>query len=148
MFSSRYLVSKSVTIQHNLLWISYRQNCSIEADRRVISSIKKSSKVKIKCQPRIFSGIQPTGQIHLGNFFGAVKQWIEFQEKKVNGEYEHSIFSVVDLHAITLPQVNCTKIQLANLILQSKYSIQCLNFILCRFGMDYKMLYLNALLLC
>lgn len=47
---------------------------------------------------RIFSGIQPSGTLHIGNFLGAVKNWVALQEK-----YE-SIFCVVDLHAITVPQ--------------------------------------------
>src|SRR3989344_5419450 len=46
---------------------------------------------------RIFSGIQPTNQLHIGNYLGAVKQWVELQEK-----YE-CIFCVVDLHALTIP---------------------------------------------
>jgi len=46
---------------------------------------------------RIFSGIRPTGEIHLGNYLGAVKQWIDLQNQ---GE---CIFCVVDLHAITTP---------------------------------------------
>ncbi len=45
----------------------------------------------------IFSGIRPTGEIHLGNYFGAIKQWVEFQEKN------ECIFCIVDLHAITTP---------------------------------------------
>lgn len=47
---------------------------------------------------RIFSGIQPSGILHLGNYLGAIRNWIELQEK-----YD-SIFCVVDLHAITAPQ--------------------------------------------
>lgn len=46
---------------------------------------------------RIFSGIQPTGDIHIGNYFGALRQWIELQEKN------ECIFCVVDLHALTAP---------------------------------------------
>jgi len=46
----------------------------------------------------IFSGIQPTGNLHIGNYLGAIKQWVEMQDK-----YK-SIFCVVDLHAITLKQ--------------------------------------------
>jgi|SRR5579875_298284 len=45
-------------------------------------------------KPRRFSGIQPTGTLHLGNYIGAVSQWIEKQE-----QYD-SIFSIVDLHAL------------------------------------------------
>ena len=55
---------------------------------------------------RIFSGIQPTGQIHLGNYFGAVKQWVRFQDERSQGLFDEAIFCIVDLHAITLPQVS------------------------------------------
>ncbi len=47
---------------------------------------------------RTFSGIQPSGSLHLGNYLGAIRQWIPLQD-----EYE-AFFSVVDLHAITVPQ--------------------------------------------
>ena len=47
---------------------------------------------------RVFSGIQPTGDIHIGNYLGAVQHWVVTQ-----AEYE-SIFCIVDLHAITVPQ--------------------------------------------
>ncbi len=47
---------------------------------------------------RVFSGIQPSGTLHLGNYLGAIKNWVSLQDK-----YE-SIFCVVDLHAITVPQ--------------------------------------------
>ena len=46
---------------------------------------------------RIFSGIRPTGNIHLGNYLGAIKQWIELQEAN------ECVFCIVDLHAITTP---------------------------------------------
>lgn len=59
---------------------------------------------------RIFSGIQPTGQIHLGNYFGAIRQWVKFQEEKVLGQYEQTIYSIVDLHAITVPQVGAVEV--------------------------------------
>ncbi|WP_207480595.1 tryptophan--tRNA ligase [Arenibaculum pallidiluteum] len=47
---------------------------------------------------RIFSGMQPTYALHLGNYLGALRNWVELQN-----QFE-SIFCVVDLHAITLPQ--------------------------------------------
>ena len=47
---------------------------------------------------RIFSGVQPSGNLHIGNYLGAIKNWVELQEK-----FE-AIFCVVDLHAITVPQ--------------------------------------------
>lgn len=46
--------------------------------------------------PRIFSGIQPSGELHIGNYLGAIKNWVALQS-----QYE-SIFSVVDLHSITI----------------------------------------------
>jgi tryptophanyl-tRNA synthetase len=47
--------------------------------------------------PRIFSGIQPTGRKHLGNYIGAIRQYVEGQDR---GE---AIYCIVDLHAITVP---------------------------------------------
>lgn len=47
---------------------------------------------------RAFSGIQPSGIIHIGNYFGAIKNWVKLQN-----EYE-SIFCIVNQHAITVPQ--------------------------------------------
>ncbi len=46
---------------------------------------------------RVFSGIQPTGNLHLGNYLGAIRQWVAMQ-----ADYE-CIYCIVDLHAITLP---------------------------------------------
>ncbi len=46
---------------------------------------------------RIFSGIQPTGDLHIGNWLGAVRNWVALQDR-----YE-CIYCVVDLHAVTLP---------------------------------------------
>ena len=46
----------------------------------------------------VFSGIQPTGNIHLGNYTGAIRQWAAEQADKVN------YFCVVDLHSLTVPQ--------------------------------------------
>ncbi len=47
---------------------------------------------------RIFSGVQPTGNLHLGNYLGAIKNWVAMQN-----DYD-CIYCIVDLHAITLPQ--------------------------------------------
>ena len=48
---------------------------------------------------RILSGMQPTNQLHLGNYLGALRNWVKMQDA---GEYE-TLFCVVDLHAITVP---------------------------------------------
>jgi tryptophanyl-tRNA synthetase len=47
---------------------------------------------------RVFSGIQPTGDLHLGNYLGAIRQWVDGQDEKEN------FICIVDLHAITLWQ--------------------------------------------
>ncbi|HLL74299.1 MAG TPA: tryptophan--tRNA ligase [Pyrinomonadaceae bacterium] len=47
---------------------------------------------------RIFSGVQPTGNFHLGNYIGALRNWVTLQH-----EYE-SLFCIVNLHAVTVPQ--------------------------------------------
>ena len=49
-------------------------------------------------KPRVFSGIQPSGALTIGNYLGAIKQWVAGQDAKIN------FFCVVDLHAITMPQ--------------------------------------------
>ena len=47
---------------------------------------------------RVFSGVQPTGNLHLGNYLGALKQFVELQED------HECIYCIVDMHAITVPQ--------------------------------------------
>ncbi|MGQ0537790.1 MAG: tryptophan--tRNA ligase [Gemmatimonadaceae bacterium] len=47
--------------------------------------------------PRIFSGIQPSGELHIGNYLGAVKNWVALQHEM------ESLFCIVDYHAITIP---------------------------------------------
>ncbi len=47
---------------------------------------------------RLFSGIQPSGNLHLGNYLGAIKQWVDMQHDA------EAIFCIVDLHAITVAQ--------------------------------------------
>ncbi|MGH9632445.1 MAG: tryptophan--tRNA ligase, partial [Bryobacteraceae bacterium] len=47
---------------------------------------------------RVLSGVQPTGNLHIGNYLGALKNWV-----KIQYDYD-SIFCIVDLHAITVYQ--------------------------------------------
>ncbi len=47
---------------------------------------------------KVFSGMRPSGKLHLGNYLGAIKNWIELQNKA-----DEAIFAVVDLHGITTP---------------------------------------------
>src|SRR5580658_7953859 len=51
-----------------------------------------------KFPERVFSGVQPTGNLHLGNYLGAIKRFVEMQKT------HPCIYCVVDLHAITMPQ--------------------------------------------
>jgi tryptophanyl-tRNA synthetase len=49
-------------------------------------------------KPRVFSGVQPSGELHIGNYLGALKNWVKIQD-----DFE-CIYCIVDLHAITLYQ--------------------------------------------
>ncbi len=49
-------------------------------------------------RPRAFSGIQPTGALHLGNYLGAIRNWVKMQETT------DGIYCIVDLHALTVPR--------------------------------------------
>ena len=48
--------------------------------------------------PRVFSGIKPTGEVHLGNLLGALRNWVSDQDT------HDCVYCVVDLHALTVPQ--------------------------------------------
>ncbi|KAL1557333.1 Tryptophan--tRNA ligase, chloroplastic/mitochondrial [Salvia divinorum] len=71
---------------------SLRCLCNLAVSEPSTSQTSSSSVKK-----RIVSGVQPTGSIHLGNYLGAIKNWIDLQNT-----YE-TLFFIVDLHAITLP---------------------------------------------
>ena len=45
----------------------------------------------------VFSGIQPTGNLHIGNYLGALRNWVDLQN-----DYD-TIYCVVDMHAVTVP---------------------------------------------
>ena len=66
-------------------------------------------------RPRVFSGIQPSGTLHLGNYLGAIRNWVAMQET------HDCVYCVVDLHAITVRQERAelrrNTIDLANLFL-------------------------------
>ncbi|MBS1239371.1 MAG: tryptophan--tRNA ligase [Proteobacteria bacterium] len=52
---------------------------------------------------RVVSGIQPTGQLHLGNYLGAIRNWVRMQDEMQEGS--QCLFFLADLHAISLPHV-------------------------------------------
>ena len=70
---------------------------SATADSAVTADASADSKPPVR--KRILSGVQPTGNLHLGNYLGAIRQWVANQD-----QYEN-YFCVVDLHAITAPHV-------------------------------------------
>jgi tryptophanyl-tRNA synthetase len=65
--------------------------------------------------PRVFSGIQPTGDLHLGNLLGAIRNWVDDQHRA------DSFYCVVDLHALTIPgepgQLGAQSLELAQTLL-------------------------------
>jgi len=81
---------------------------------QIIGSAKVQGEV-VSEKKVVFSGIQPSGKLHLGNYLGAIKHWVTDQDNN------HGIFCVVDLHAITVyqkPDVLRTQVrELAGLLL-------------------------------
>lgn len=76
-----------------------RPNTSIRPWHRSNST---STSVPPAQEPVIFSGIQPTGVPHLGNYLGALREWVKLQDEAKPGT--KLLFSIVDLHALTVPQ--------------------------------------------
>lgn len=54
--------------------------------------------MSVGTRPKTFSGVKPSGGLHLGNYLGAIKRWVDDQDRYDN------VFCIVDLHAITVPQ--------------------------------------------
>lgn len=65
-----------------------------------LSTVQVKRQLQKEFPQKIFSGIQPTGVIHLGNYLGAVAKWVELQAAG-----EDVTYCIVDLHSLTLPQV-------------------------------------------
>ena len=77
---------------------------------------------------RVFSGIQPSGDLHLGNYLGAIRNWVEMQDQA------DSVFCIVDLHALTLPkkknEVRDDTLRLSQLLLASGLDLdRCILFV-------------------
>src|SRR5438270_5233978 len=64
---------------------------------------------------RVLSGIQPSGDVHVGNYVGALRNWVEFQDQ------HDAFYCVVDLHALTLPwepsQLTANTLQTAQILM-------------------------------
>jgi tryptophanyl-tRNA synthetase len=79
---------------------------------------------------RAFSGVQPTGNLHLGNYLGAIRNWVEGQSR-----YEN-FFCVVDLHAITAPHNPAT-------LAADTYNIAAL-YLACGIDLEYSTIFVQS----
>ena len=85
---------------------SLPRRMSSTAEASTEASAEKKQRVKTR---RVLSGVQPTGSLHLGNYLGAIRQWVDFQNAPDFEDDEGTLvktenfFCVVDLHAITMP---------------------------------------------
>lgn len=79
---------------------------------------------------RVFSGVQPTGNLHLGNYFGSIRNWVEGQS-----QYEN-FFCVVDLHAITVPHNPAT-------LAADTYTIAAL-YLACGIDLNYSTIFVQS----
>lgn len=100
------MVSRQVT--RNV--VSSSVSLSMNAETAATAEKETPAKKKIRTR-RILSGVQPTGSLHLGNYLGAIRQWVNMQDTEFqpftdeNGVEirTENYFCVVDLHAITMP---------------------------------------------
>lgn len=102
-FNHIKIVNRALSTTKILLTSSRFMSTEIESD------LIAKQKIKTKTR-RILSGVQPTGSLHLGNYLGAIRQWVEFQDRECEPKVVDDIkiitenyFCVVDLHAITMP---------------------------------------------
>ena len=79
---------------------------------------------------RILSGVQPTGNLHIGNYLGAIRNWVEGQK-----EYDN-LFCVVDLHAITVPHNPAT-------LATDTYTIAAL-YLACGIDLEYSTIFVQS----
>ncbi|KAM7357691.1 tryptophanyl-tRNA synthetase, mitochondrial [Cochliomyia hominivorax] len=77
--------------------VQFNQTASISV--RTVEKTKNKDEENTIYPRKIFSGIQPTGQLHLGNYLGAIQKWIELQNNQ-----EDVTYCIVDMHSITVDQ--------------------------------------------
>ncbi|KAH8683280.1 tryptophanyl-tRNA synthetase [Tricladium varicosporioides] len=95
MFSARLLIRRGLFRCNSSFLL--RSSPPLTSSRHISSSSPTPSQDQV-----IFSGIQPTGIPHLGNYLGALQQWVKLQDSAK--PETKLLYSVVDLHAITVPQ--------------------------------------------
>jgi tryptophanyl-tRNA synthetase len=81
-------------------------------------------------KPRVLSGIQPTGELHLGNYLGAIRNWVEIQQ-----QYDSFLF-MADLHAITVPH-DPTKLA------ANTYQVAAM-YLACGIDLDYATIFVQS----
>ena len=80
--------------------LKQRQASNCEVQNLTTSFFWPLSAQATQSPVRIFSGIQPTGTMHIGNYLGAIKNWVSLQLESKDAV----LYSIVDLHSITIPQ--------------------------------------------
>lgn len=92
LFEKEFLIGGTGSFEYSF---KYRSEELKKIPNSTIVDVTEDSSNRNKI---VFSGIQPSGDLHIGNYIGAVRQWVKGQDDGLN------IFCVVDLHAITVPQ--------------------------------------------
>ena len=87
----------SIVRRNQSIWVRKCRFAISRLNQQTLRLYTSNSKAHV-----IFSGIQPTGVPHLGNYLGALQQWVQLQNKA--SPSTHLLYSIVDLHAITSSQ--------------------------------------------
>jgi len=100
-FQQQQQQQQQFTNRKNMATRSATTEASAETDKPAAAPKKVQTK-------RTLSGVQPTGSIHLGNYLGAIKQWVENQDTEERDEDgtivpREQFYMIVDMHAITMP---------------------------------------------
>ncbi|XP_034655088.1 uncharacterized protein LOC117892898 [Drosophila subobscura] len=89
---------KSNLLQGSSLQCSARANAGSQQSRQYQQSSGHVQEGNIQWPRKIFSGIQPTGSVHLGNYLGAIRKWTQLQNSR-----DDVTVCIVDMHSITMP---------------------------------------------
>lgn len=97
--------SNKIPIRTTGAWLRMASTADVSTTDSSSAEIAPQKKIQVE---RVLSGVQPTGSLHLGNYLGAIRQWVDFQNKVQYDEEGNVVpvenfFCVVDLHAITMP---------------------------------------------
>lgn len=96
----------------------------------VLGSFNSTFHCKGMSRQRVLSGIQPTGELHLGNYLGAIRNWVEIQQ-----EYDSFLF-MADLHAITVPHDPAS-------LAENTYKVAAM-YLACGIDLDYATIFVQS----